>query len=77
MNMKKTALIAALSLLAIAASAQPKVVGHRGCRFEGPYENTLAAFSLAQEAGVDAVEYDVKITALENTDDEGDEIRSF
>ena len=25
----------------------------------------------------DAVEYDVKITALENTDDEGDEIRSF
>ncbi|MBO7096923.1 MAG: GreA/GreB family elongation factor, partial [Lachnospiraceae bacterium] len=25
----------------------------------------------------DAVEYDVKIIGLENTDDEGDEIRSF
>jgi glycerophosphoryl diester phosphodiesterase len=63
MNMKKTALIAALSLLAIAASAQPKVVGHRGCRFEGPYENTIASFSFAQEAGVDAVEYDVHLTS--------------
>ena len=32
LNMKKIAFIAALGLLAVAASAQPKVVGHRGPR---------------------------------------------
>ncbi len=48
---------------AVFSAAQPKVVGHRGCRFEGPYENTLASLQFAQKAGVDAVEYDVHITA--------------
>lgn len=41
----------------------PKIVGHRGCRFDGPYENTLASLRFAQEAGVDAVEFDVQLTA--------------
>lgn len=57
-----------VTLIAVAAlssslAAQPKVVGHRGCRFDGPYENTIASFKFAQEVGVDAVEYDVNLTS--------------
>ena len=63
MNMKKTTLAIAFAFMALAVSAQPKVVGHRGCRFEGPYENTIASFAFAQEVGVDAVEYDVNLTS--------------
>lgn len=47
----------------LALMAQPKVVGHRGCRYEGPFENTLAAMKIAQNAGVDAIEFDINLTA--------------
>lgn len=60
----KRVVAAVLSVLAIACtSPTPKVIGHRGCRFEGPYENTLASLRFAQEAGVDVVEFDVQLTA--------------
>lgn len=63
-----------LSVLAVAASlqlaAQPKVVGHRGCRFNTPdspvtplYENTAAALEFAVNLGIDAVEFDVQLTS--------------
>lgn len=46
---------------------RPLLLGHRGVRFgEGrvePRENTLAAFQLALEAGLDGVECDVQQTA--------------
>jgi glycerophosphoryl diester phosphodiesterase len=40
----------------------PLVVAHRGASREQP-ENTLAAFEAAVEAGADAVEFDVRMTA--------------
>lgn len=43
--------------------AQPKVVGHRGCRYPGPFENTIASLKVAQNAGVDAVEFDINLTS--------------
>ena len=62
--MKRIIIIALFVLGGAAVSAaQPKVVGHRGCRFEGPYENTLASLQFAQKVGVDAVEYDVHLTS--------------
>lgn len=61
--MKKASLfLLAMAVCAIMA-AQPKVVGHRGCRYAGPFENTLASLKVAQAAGVDAVEFDVHLTA--------------
>ena len=42
--------------------AGPLVVAHRGASIEAP-ENTLTAFQLAAEAGADAVELDVRLTA--------------
>lgn len=60
----KKALFSILCLAAaVAMQAQPKVVGHRGCRFDGPFENTLASMKLAQKAGVDAIEFDVNLTS--------------
>lgn len=60
----------ALLLSGTLAYAQPKVVGHRGCRFNTPdnpetplYENTIPALKFAQEAGIDAVEFDVQLTS--------------
>jgi glycerophosphoryl diester phosphodiesterase len=44
------------------AGARPFVVGHRGALALAP-ENTFAAFKLAEEIGVDAVEFDVQRTA--------------
>ena len=52
-----------LMLLPIWAMAQSKVVGHRGCRFEGPFENTMASMKVALDAGVDAIEFDINLTA--------------
>jgi len=37
------------------------VIGHRGARFEAP-ENTLAGFSYAVALGVDAVEFDIRLS---------------
>lgn len=61
--MKRTLISLFLITCAFAALAQPKIVGHRGCRFDGPYENTLASLAFALEAGVDAVEFDVQLTS--------------
>ena len=40
----------------------PAIVGHRGARGEAP-ENTLAGFQVAVEAGVKAIELDVRMSA--------------
>ena len=61
--MKKFVLILTLVIPAFFASAQPKVVGHRGCRYDGPFENTIASMKLAQAAGADAIEFDVNLTS--------------
>jgi glycerophosphoryl diester phosphodiesterase len=42
--------------------ARPMVVAHRGASVEEP-ENTIAAFEAAIDAGADAVEFDVRMTA--------------
>lgn len=55
-----------VSATSISIFAQPKVVAHRGCRdIEGQYENTVQSLEYAQKAGVDAVEFDVQLTADE------------
>lgn len=46
-------------------NAPPNIVAHRGVSTRAP-ENTLAAFKLALDAGVDAVEMDVHLTADEH-----------
>ena len=69
--MRRFFTLAVLALLPLMAMAQPKVVGHRGCRFEGPFENTLASMKVALDAGVDAIEFDINLTsdeAAERTD---------
>ena len=63
--MKKVVLGIVASFICLTALAQPKVVGHRGCRYEGPFENTLASLKIAQGVGVDAVEFDVNLTSDE------------
>lgn len=64
------ALFSALLLAAVPMVAQPKVVGHRGCRFNTPdipetplYENTIQSLKFAQELEIDAVEFDVQLTS--------------
>lgn len=44
------------------ASSRPMIVGHRGAAGLAP-ENTLTAFALAAELGIDAIELDVLLTA--------------
>ena len=64
--MRRGLVVILIVLTAVACtSSGPKVIGHRGCRFEGPFENTLASLRFAQEAGVDAVEFDVQLTSDE------------
>ena len=46
------------------APARPLNIAHRGARLEAP-ENTLAAFRAAVDAGADALELDVHLTADE------------
>ncbi|GJM40763.1 MAG: glycerophosphoryl diester phosphodiesterase [Ardenticatenaceae bacterium] len=41
---------------------RPFIIGHRGASADAP-ENTLAAFALAQEQGVDGIEFDVQLSA--------------
>lgn len=43
-------------------ASRPLVVAHRGASVEQP-ENTIAAFEAAIDAGADAVEFDVRMTA--------------
>lgn len=63
-NMKKIVLAVLAVVAAVSAMAQPKVVGHRGCRdVEGQFENTVESLKYAQEVGVDAVEFDVQLTS--------------
>ena len=61
--MRKISLVILLLAVALIAMAQPKIIGHRGCRFDGPFENTLASMRFAVEAGVDAIEFDVQLTS--------------
>jgi glycerophosphoryl diester phosphodiesterase len=42
--------------------SKPMVVAHRGASVEQP-ENTIEAFEAAIDAGADAVEFDVRMTA--------------
>jgi glycerophosphoryl diester phosphodiesterase len=59
----KKIIFAVMLLAGFVASAQPKVVGHRGCRdVEGQYENTISSLKYAYEVGCDAVEFDVQMT---------------
>lgn len=70
--MKRFSLAVILSALFLAASAQPKVVGHRGCRHNTPdapetpyYENTISALKFAQSLGIYAAEFDIQLTSDE------------
>lgn len=61
--MKRILAIAIMAVLGVALYAQPKVIGHRGCRdVEGQYENTISSLKYAYEVGCDAVEFDVQMT---------------
>lgn len=48
--------------MSVERPARPLVVAHRGASIEEP-ENTIEAFEAAIEAGADAVEFDVRMTA--------------
>ena len=48
--------------MSVERPAKPLVVAHRGASIEQP-ENTIAAFEVAIDAGADAVEFDVRMTA--------------
>ena len=48
--------------MSIERPARPMVVAHRGASLEQP-ENTIEAFEAAIDAGADAVEFDVRMTA--------------
>ena len=61
--MKKILVVAFMVFFVVALYAQPKVIGHRGCRdVEGQYENTISSLKYAYEVGCDAVEFDVQMT---------------
>ncbi|MBP5226161.1 MAG: hypothetical protein J6336_02130, partial [Kiritimatiellae bacterium] len=49
-------------LSAMAGISVPMIISHRGESADAP-ENTMAAFQLAVERGVDAMECDVYVTA--------------
>ena len=62
--LRKICVIIASMSIASVCLAQPKVVGHRGCRdVEGQFENTVSSLEYAQKAGVDAVEFDVQLAS--------------
>lgn len=48
--------------MSVERPARPMVVAHRGASLEQP-ENTIEAFEAAIDAGADAVEFDVRMTA--------------
>jgi glycerophosphoryl diester phosphodiesterase len=57
-----TSLTLCAMTIALAAGPAPEIIAHRGESFDAP-ENTLAAFRLAWERDVPAVELDVHLTA--------------
>ena len=61
--MKKVSTLLILAVVSITCMAQPKITGHRGCRFDGPYENTLASLKFAQDVGIESVEFDIQLTS--------------
>jgi len=61
--MKKICILLVFAAVSVVVLAQPKITGHRGCRFEGPYENTLAALKFAQDLGIESVEFDIQLTS--------------
>ncbi len=62
--MKKLIVVFVLLAVAAAASAQPKLVAHRGFyTTPGSDENTISALQNAQKLGVYGVEFDVNLTA--------------
>ena len=70
--MKRIVIAAALLLITLASSAQIKVVGHRGVRFNTPFEpetpyseNTIPALEYNQSLGIYGAEFDVQLTADE------------
>ena len=70
--MKRVCCLVAAAVLCLTAAAQVKVVGHRGVRFNTPfdtatplYENTIPALRFNQSLGVYAAEFDVQLTADE------------
>lgn len=70
MIMRKLIYLVTILFACTSAYGQPKIVGHRGCRFNTPdcpdtpqYENTLSALKFALELGIDAVEFDVQLTS--------------
>ena len=70
--MKRIVIAAALLFITLASSAQIKVVGHRGVRFNTPfepetpyYENTIPALEYNQSLGIYGAEFDVQLTADE------------
>ena len=61
-----------LAVCCLSAAAQIKVVGHRGVRFNTPYdantpyyENTIPALRLNQSLGIYGAEFDIQLTADE------------
>lgn len=70
--MKNLAIILIATFSLVSLSAQTRVVGHRGCRFNTPdapetpyYENTLSALKHAQSLGIYAAEFDIQLTGDE------------
>ena len=69
--MKRHIIIPTLLLCSeLSITAQPRIVGHRGCRFntkENPvtpnYENTISALKFAQSLGIYGAEFDINLTA--------------
>lgn len=61
--MKKITAFLLLTLVSIVCLAQPKITGHRGCRMDGPFENTIASLKFAQDLGIESVEFDIQLTS--------------
>ena len=61
--MKKISTLLLLTFVSIVCMAQPKITGHRGCRMDGPFENTIASLKFAQDLGIESVEFDIQLTS--------------
>ncbi|MBQ0081636.1 MAG: glycerophosphodiester phosphodiesterase [Alistipes sp.] len=70
--MKKVLTLLLCTLLYVSVTAELRVVGHRGCRFNTPlqpeteyFENTIPALKFAQSLGIYAAEFDIQLTSDE------------